>query len=60
MDVEFYFDDCCGYVWLGGNEIYVLDDYLIKWISIFCCYGEFICYGVWVCGWMLIYWGVGY
>lgn len=60
VDVELYSDDRRGHVWPGRNEIYVLDDYSTKRISISCRYGESICYGAWVRGRTSTYWGVGY
>jgi hypothetical protein len=60
VDVELYSDTRRGHVWPGSNEIYVLDDYSTKTISISCRYGESVCYGAWVRNRTNSYWGVGY
>lgn len=48
------------HVWPNANEVYVLDDYDPRRLTITCNYGEKICYGAWPSGDTNgTYWGVG-
>lgn len=45
--------------WPGGDNVWMLDDYEVKTISISCSYLEKICYGAWPVGDTNSYWGRG-
>ena len=59
VDVEFYSQNR-NHVWPGNGEIYVLDNYEQKTMTISCHRGEKICYGAWVRNRTHDYWGAGY
>jgi hypothetical protein len=58
VELEFYSQDR-NHVWPGNNEVYILDDYNVKNITLSCRSGELICYGAWVRNRSNLYWGVG-